>query len=67
MNDSDSGDIAVDDEVEGEDKAEDDKKNKGEKRKTKSQKKLLSESGHYCHRVCQQCILGLAVSLADQG
>ena len=39
MNDSDSGDIAVDDEVEGEDKAEDDKKNKGEKRKTKSQKK----------------------------
>ena len=37
MNDSDSEDIAVDDE--GEDKAEDDKKNKGEKRKTKSQKK----------------------------
>ena len=29
--------------------------------------KLLSESGHYCHRVCQQCIIGLAVSLADQG
>ena len=32
-----------------------------------SEDKLLSESGHYCHRVCQQCILGLAVSLADQG
>ena len=32
-----------------------------------SEDKLLSESGHYCHRVCQQCILGLAVSLDDQG
>ena len=28
---------------------------------------LVSESGHHCHRVCQQCILGLAKSLADQG
>ena len=29
--------------------------------------KLLSESVHHCHRVCQQCILGLAQSQADQG
>ena len=28
---------------------------------------LVSESVHHCHRVCQQCILGLAKSQADQG
>ena len=29
--------------------------------------KLLYESAHHCHRICQQCVLGLAESQANQG